>query len=98
VAPVPPIETKEEAVAAVAAVDARFLGYPLQDPNLVGQANYVTVDRSAGGFTLVFMSGSGDCPAGCIDKRFAKVTVTTGGTVVKKCEWAEGDIAQGSPC
>ena len=65
---------------------------------MIGQANYATVDRSGGGFTVVFMSGSGDCPAGCIDKRFAKFSVRSDGTVAKRCEWAEGDIAQGTPC
>ena len=94
----PPIDSTQEAIAAVAAVEPRYAGYKQRNPDLIGQANYVTAKEVTGGFELVFSTGSGDCPAGCINRSFAKFTVERDGTVEKQCEWARGEVASGAPC
>lgn len=96
--PVPPIDTAEEALAAVAAADPRFLGYAPRDPNRIGQANYVEVTQRGDAFELVFSSGSGDCPAGCIERSFEKFVVRRDGSVEHRCSWSKGETDAGTPC
>lgn len=92
------VDTPEEAVAAVARFDSNFLGYPRKDPDLIGQSAWVDVTARDGGFELTFFRGSGDCPAGCIDRMYAKFVVHADGTVQKRCEWQQGSEAKGTPC
>jgi hypothetical protein len=96
---VPPIETAEEAIAAVAAQHPEFLGYEPLDPNLIGQSAWVEVNDGEDVMILTFVRGWGDCPAGCINRAYAKFEVhKLDGTVVKVCEWQEGEEAAGTPC
>ena len=97
-APEPPIETPEEAVAAVAAEYPEFEGYGPRDPGLIGQSHFVDVIGDDDGFVLTFHAGSGDCPAGCIDFSIAKFRVHLDGTVERLCEWRTGEVAAGTPC
>ena len=91
--------TVEQAIAAVGAFDSRFLGYEPLDPDVIGQANYVEVREFPGrGYELTFVAGSGDCPAGCINRDYARFDVRPDGTVTLRCEWSEGDEPSGTPC
>ncbi len=92
------ITSAEQAIAAVVAQDPRFLGYGPLDPNLIGQANHVRAKQTETGFELTFVSGSGDCPAGCINHDYVKFHVGRDGSVVKRCEWSEGEEPHGTPC
>ena len=42
----------------------------LRDPNLFGASAYIDAFTTDDGFRLVFFAGSGDCPAGCIDREY----------------------------
>ena len=96
---IPPIETSQEAIAAVAAQNPEFLGYQPLDPDIIGASAWVEVSDDEDVFTLTFVKGSGDCPAGCIDRIYAKFEVQKqDGTVAKLCEWQEGSQAVGTPC
>lgn len=97
-APEPPIDTVEEAIAAVGAVDSSFLGYEPFDPDVIGASAWVEVEETADGYLLTFMKGSGDCPAGCINRAYAKFAVDRDGSVELLCEWREGGDAAGTPC
>jgi hypothetical protein len=97
--PQPPIESVEEAIAAVAAVDSQFLGYEPLDPDVIGASAWVEFADGEDVMTLTFVRGSGDCQAGCINKAYAKFEVhKQDGKVVKLCEWATGDTTGGTPC
>lgn len=97
-APQPPIDTQEEAIAAVGAFDSQFLGYQPLDPDIIGASAWVEVQEETDGYSLVFVRGSGDCPAGCINRAYAKFLVSREGAVELRCEWSEGGEAQGTPC
>ena len=92
------VSTPQQALAAIVATDPRFLGYEQLDPNLIGQANYFEAERVDGGFELTFVAGSGDCPAGCINRDFAKFRVTENGEATLVCEWSEGEEPRGTRC
>lgn len=96
--PSPPIDSPEEALAAVAALDSNFLGYAPRDPDLIGQSAWVDVRQTGSGYELTFFRGSGDCPAGCITRSYVKFLVTRDGRVEKRCEWQEGEGQHGTPC
>jgi hypothetical protein len=95
----PPIEDVDEAIAAVAAVDPQFLGYRPLDPDVIGASAWVDVAEGEDVIVLTFVRGWGDCPAGCINRAYAKFEVhKQDGTVVKVCEWQQGEEAVGTPC
>jgi hypothetical protein len=95
----PPIESIPEAILAVGAADSRFLGYTALDPEMVGQSAWVEPGPvTDAGFELLFVGGSGDCMAGCIDKAYAKFLVGRDGTVTLRCEWERGEVDRGTPC
>jgi hypothetical protein len=95
----PPIEDVDEAIAAVAAVDPQFLGYRPLDPDVIGASAWVEVAEGEDVIVLTFVRGWGDCPAGCINRAYAKFEVhKQDGTVVKVCEWQQGEEAVGTPC
>lgn len=85
----------------MAASDRTFVGYSQRKPGVgpAGGSKFVTVSATSAGYELIFVTGSGDCPAGCIDHTFTKFTVARDGTVEKRCEWAEGEEAgPATPC
>jgi hypothetical protein len=94
------IDTPEEALAAVALVAPQYLGYGPRDLDVIGQSSWVDTSRTAEGFEITFVTGSGDCPAGCIEHQFARYEVRTDGTVRLLCEWRSevGVEAEPSPC
>jgi hypothetical protein len=95
----PPIDDVDEAIAAVAAVEPQFLGYRPLDPNVIGASAWVEVADGEDVITLTFVRGWGDCPAGCINRAYAKFEVhKQDGTVIKVCEWQQGEEAVGTPC
>ena len=95
----PPIEDIDEAIAAVAAVDPQFLGYQPLDPDVIGASAWVEVADGEDVVILTFVRGWGDCPAGCINRAYAKFEVhKPDGTVIKLCEWQQGEEAVGTPC
>jgi hypothetical protein len=96
--PSPPIDSAEEALAAVAALDSNFLGYRPRDPDLIGQSSWVDVRQTGTGYELTFFRGAGDCPAGCITRSYVKFSVGRDGRVEKRCEWREGEGQTGTPC
>lgn len=84
----------EEAVAAVIAEYPRFEGYPLSaepseslDPGdvLIGQSRWVIARSVAAGIELTFVTGSGDCPAGCIEHAYETYLVEPDGSVSFIC-------------
>ncbi len=77
----------EAAIAAVGAFDPQFLGYGQKEPGMIGEGPHVIVVPVDDDWELTFVTGSGDCPAGCIDHAFAKFTVTRGGMVTLLCRW-----------
>jgi hypothetical protein len=95
----PPIDDVEEAIAAVAAVDPQFLGYQPLDPDVIGASAWVEVADGEDVVILTFVRGWGDCPAGCINRAYAKFEVhKPDGKVTKLCEWQQGEEAVGTPC
>ena len=95
---VPPIETPAEAVAAVVAADPSFRGIRARDPMLIGQSAWVETRPTSTGYEITFFRGSGDCPAGCIERTYVRFSVSRAGSVEKRCEWKEGEGARGTPC
>jgi len=95
----PPIDDVDEAIAAVAAVDPQFLGYQPLDPDVIGASAWVEVADGEDALILTFVRGWGDCPAGCINRAYAKFEVhKSDGQVIKLCEWQQGEDAVGTPC
>jgi hypothetical protein len=98
-----PVETAEDAIAAVVALRPVLDGYtPLRagGEQVIGASATVTAVADEDGFQLVFMTGSGDCPAGCIERRFDAFHVAFDGTVTELCTWRmeSGAGAEGTPC
>jgi hypothetical protein len=95
----PPIDDVDEAIAAVAALEPQFLGYQPLDPDVIGASAWVEVADGEDVVILTFVRGWGDCPAGCINRAYAKFEVhKPDGKVVKICEWQQGEEAVGTPC
>jgi hypothetical protein len=63
-----PVDSPEEAAAAVIASDPRFEGLQPLDSELIGQCCFYEVTEVDGGYQVVVEVGWGDCPAGCINK------------------------------
>ncbi len=115
------IDTAEEAVDSVVAEHPAFDGYPLRQPveadrtagpilqppsDVVGASRWVVALDAPDGFRLVFVTGSGDCPAGCIDWRYDVFLVGRDGKVRAECTRSDlpapgatrGRAVDGDPC
>jgi len=91
----------DEALAAVIEEYPRFEGYPLLaepseslDPGdvLIGQSRWVIARPVSAGIELTFVTGSGDCPAGCIDHAYETYLVEPDGTVSFICSEDDSPI------
>jgi hypothetical protein len=105
------ITTAEGAVAAVVAQQPQFAGYEMVAPLIGASASPVShigpiggtersvlVEQIAAGFRVIFVTGSGDCPAGCIDHRYDVFVVDTDGTVVPACVLDRFPVGRADPC
>lgn len=98
--------TAEEARALVVAEHPRYERHPLRpvaQPSgspgpvagggLIGQSRWVIAREVSRGIELTFVTGSGDCPAGCIEHTYDTYLVQPGGTVTFIC--SEDDAPAG---
>ena len=93
------VSTVEEAIAAVAAEYPEFEGYTLRDPQVIGASRWVeAVPASGPPFHLTFVTGSGDCMSGCIERSMVVFSVSADGSVEKRCEWSNTEGGSGPPC
>lgn len=105
------IATAEDAVAAVVAEQPQFAGYPVVAPlvgasatpvspirPIGGSERSVLVEQLPSGFRLTFVTGSGDCPAGCTDHRYDVFMVATDGAVKKACVLDRFPVGREDPC
>ena len=77
----PPIESGEEAIAAIIATGAPFAEFALADEAMIGvSATYTVAGDSEVGWKVTFSYGWGDCQAGCISSHlfFYVVDAATG--------------------
>lgn len=106
--PAPAAPTVEEALTAVIAEYPRYESYPLLEvgepdespgpvvgEELIGRSRWVIAREVAAGIELTFVTGSGDCPAGCIEHAYETYLVEPEGTVTFIC--AESDGPSSSP-
>jgi len=77
------VDTPEEAVAAVVAMDPRFTGIEPFNPDLIGQSSWYKVMPASGvgAYIVQIRIGWGDCQAGCIDEHLWSFAVLPDGTV-----------------
>ena len=92
------VTTSLEAIEAVGVLESQFEGYRPQPPDVIGASSNVLVQEDATGFLVTFVTGSGDCFAGCINTRYDKFHVAFDGTVDRLCTWTIGDEEEGTPC
>jgi hypothetical protein len=98
-------------VAAVVAQQPQFAGYQVIAPQIGASASPISpvgpiggtdrrvlVEQTASGFRVTFMTGSGDCPAGCIVHRYDVFLVGTDGTVEAACVLDRLPVGRGDPC
>jgi hypothetical protein len=107
--PAGPVDTAEEALAAVVAEHPEFadhllLPLPGGDP-MIGMSSWAVVAGTEDGFQVTFVTGSGDCPAGCMEHRLDVYLVAPDGTVSHRCsrDAAPSDVTPdggvpGDPC
>jgi hypothetical protein len=95
-----PIGTAEAAIAAVVAIAPQFAGFGPERPGQVGESSHVVVATVDTGWQLTFVTGSGDCMAGCIEHAYAKYAVARTGKVSLQCEWSTdaGTVVKGRSC
>lgn len=72
--------TAADAAAIVLALDPRFAGIAARNPGMVGQGSWYEVTTSGVGWHVTVQVGSGDCPAGCIDRQTWEYAVGPDGT------------------
>jgi hypothetical protein len=94
------VGTVEQAIAAVVAVAPRFAGFGPVQPGQIGDGSHVVIASVPDGWELTFVSGSGDCMAGCIEHAYAKYRVARTGEVTLLCEWSTSGsaVVEGRPC
>ena len=86
-----PVDTAEEAVAAVVAEHPEFVSHRLLAPPglggepLIGLSKWVVVTVLDDGFQTTFVSGSGDCQSGCIEHHLDVFHVDASGVVRHEC-------------
>ena len=98
-----PVDTAEEALAAVIEGFPEFTDHALEVPGgeiMIGGSSSVTARQDDDGFRLIFMTGAGDCMAGCINRQYDVFLVAHNGTVTEECSWREegGEVVSGTPC
>lgn len=64
--------------------------------SMIGISSSVSLAAKDGGYLLTFFQGSGDCPAGCIDKKFWKFRFDGAGKLLGQ-EVDEGGPRRGKP-
>jgi hypothetical protein len=86
-----PVTTPEDAVARVVALEPRFNGISMRDPDMIGQASWYQVAPASGvgAYLVTVRVGWGDCPSGCIEEHTWLYAVAPDGTVTLQSE--EGD-------
>ena len=86
------VDTPEEAVAAVVAMDPRFTGIAPFNPDLIGQSSWYKVMPASGvgAYIVQIRIGWGDCQAGCIDEHTWFFAVLPDGTVNPQSESGDG--------
>ncbi len=72
--------TAADAVAIVLALDPRFAGIAARNPGMIGQGSWYEVTPSGVGWHVTVQVGSGDCPAGCLDRHTWEYAVGADGT------------------
>jgi hypothetical protein len=100
----PPIDSLEEAIAAVELIDSRVNGFQPGDTHVPGASSWLEAEARGDGWDLTFVCGPetllarttfGDCPAAGCKRAYAKFHVWRDGTVESQCEWPEGKEAAG---
>jgi hypothetical protein len=76
-----PIDTPDEAAAAVIASDSRFRNVGEKDPDMIGQCCYYEAATGQDGFRVRITMGWGDCPAGCIESHVWTYQVSRDGAI-----------------
>jgi hypothetical protein len=94
----PPIDSLEEAIAAVGEADSSFLDFQPLDPNNIGASAWVEGEAQGEDWDLTFVRVLGDCPAECVNRAYARFHVLREGFIEPRCEWQEGEEAAGTPC
>jgi hypothetical protein len=98
-----PVDSAEEALAAVIAEFPEFTDYALEVPGgeiVIGGSTSVTAEEAEDRFRLIFMTGAGDCMAGCISRQYDVFLVARDGTVTEECSWRQegGEVVSGTKC
>ena len=100
----PPIDSLEEAIAAVVLIDSRVKGFKPGDTHVPGASSWLEAEARGDGWDITFVCGPetslaqdtfGDCPAAGCKRAYAKFHVWRDGTVDPLCEWPEGEEAGG---
>ena len=76
-----PVGSGLGAVEAIRERAPLFDTFGIQNPDMIGQASFFTAEPTNGGWRVVFETGWGDCPAGCIDRHTWSWDVAQGGTI-----------------
>lgn len=76
-----PVASGLGAVEAIRDRVPLFDGFGIQNPDLIGQASFFTVDQVEGGWRVTFQTGWGDCESGCIDRHTWTWDVARDGTL-----------------
>jgi len=100
----PPIDSLEEAIAAVVLIDSRVDGFQPGDTHVPGASSWLEADARSDGWDLTFVCDAetslaqdtfGDCPASGCKRTYTKFHVWRDGTVDPDCEWREGEEPAG---
>ena len=75
------VTSPAQAAAIVFAANPMFAGIAPLQPDLIGQSAWYEASAAADGFGVVVTMGSGDCMAGCIERRTWTYSVSPDGTV-----------------
>jgi hypothetical protein len=101
---VPPIDSLDEAIAAVVLIDSRLSGFQPGDTHIPGASSWLEAEARGDGWDLTFVCGPetslaqdtfGPCPAAGCKRAYAKFHVDRDGTVGPGCEWPQGKEAAG---
>jgi len=84
-----PVDTPEEAIARIVALEPRLTGIQPVDPDAIGQARWYEATPTDDGYSVEVYLGWGDCMAGCIEHHAWRYAVHRDGTVTLLEE--EGD-------
>jgi hypothetical protein len=77
-----PARTAEQAAALVIATNPLFAGARPLDPEMIGASKWwKATPLAGGGYSIELTVGSGDCPAGCINRHVWTFEVAADGQV-----------------